>query len=78
MTEAPMKYLFIAEGGERIFTVNNELTDVDIACVNLGQIYVIRLSDMKELTPDGTWESISKGEINATDDPSGSFHWAND
>ncbi len=68
-------YLYITEGGETVFLVTGEPTEVDKKCVEMGQLTIIRLSDMTELTQEETWEPIETGVMDGISDPSGPYHW---
>jgi hypothetical protein len=76
------RYLFITEGGEKMFTTEDDPTEVDRLCVKKGTISIVRLSDMaeleyrKKLGPG--WVPLPSGKLNKKSDPTGPFHEADD
>lgn len=69
------KYLYISEGGAIIFTSSDAPTPLDLKCVSLGTLYIVRLSDMTEVMEDGNWIGIDKGILCNTPDNSEKYHW---
>jgi hypothetical protein len=57
------KYLFVTEGGERVFAVDDEFTPHDAACVRAGILSIVRLVDMHEMSAEGAWHPVDKGRL---------------